>query len=138
MSDIRPLQTFYGVNTSVERFGRVEKKELRAKTRSHRFESREEAERSFYEAYVKAYRKFKEVKQSFQDFQKDNGVQIEYFLDGDTHGLRHDMTISFNIDGFDFEMEMNGIHPIYDLDDKPEDDHAEDEDEDFESGPAGP
>jgi hypothetical protein len=132
MSDTSSLKTLYGVNTSAERFGRTEKKEVRAKTYFYRFESKEEAELNFYEAYVKAYRKFKNVKQSFENFQKENNVQIDYFLDGDTHGLRHDMTITFSVDGFDFEMEMNGVHPIYDLDAEIEDECAEDEDEDFE------
>ena len=138
MSDMRPLKTLYGVNTSAESFGRIEKKEVRAKTRLHRFESKEEAELSFYEAYVKAYRKFKDVKRSFQDFQKENDVQIDYFLDGDTHGLRHDMTVTFDIDGFEFEMEMNGVHPIYDLDAEIEDECAGEEDEDFGGGAPSP
>jgi hypothetical protein len=128
MSDDRPLKTLYGVNTSTEKFGRIEKKELRAKTRFYRFESKEEAEQNFYEAYVKAYTKFKEVKQLFQKFQKEHDVQIDYFLDGDTHGLRHDMTITLSMDGFEFEMEMNGVHPIYDLDENIDDEPEEDED----------
>lgn len=125
MNDIRPLRTLYGVDTSAEGFGRILKKDVRAKTYVHRFESKEEAERAFYEAYVKAYRKLENVKRSFQTFQQEHGVQIDYFLDGDTHGLRHDMTISFKIDGFDFEMQMHGIHPIYDLDAEIEDDEPE-------------
>lgn len=131
MSDPKPLKTLYGVNTSAERFGRIEKKDLRAKTYFFRFESKEEAELAFYEAYVKAYDKFKYVNQSFTNFQKENDVQIDYFLDGDTHGLGHDMTITFTIDGFEFEMRMNGVHPIYDLDEKIDDERAEDDIEDF-------
>lgn len=131
MQDTRPLKTFYGVNTSAEGFGKVQKKESPAKTYFYRFESKEEAELNFYNAYVKAYDKFKEVKRSFEKFQKDHGVEIDYFLDGDTHGLRHDMTITFNMDGFEFEMRMDGVHPIYDLDQTTDNEHNDDED--FES-----
>jgi hypothetical protein len=31
------------------------------------------------------------------------------------------------MDGFEFEMEMNGVHPIYDLDENIEDEPDEDE-----------
>lgn len=138
MSDSRPLKTLYGVNTSAEKFGRIEKKEVWAKTRFHRFESRDEAELKFYEAYVKAYKKFRDVKQSFQNFQKEHDVQIDYLLDGDTHGLRHDMTLTFMVDGFEFEMEMNGVHPIFDLDEELEDKCTQGEDEDFEGKVSSP
>lgn len=136
MSDTRPLKTFYGVDTSAEGFGKILKKDVIAKTYFYRFESKEEAERNFYNAYVKAYDKFKDVKRSFENFQKDNDVRIDYFLDGDTHGLRHDMTFSFNVDGFDFDMRLNGQHPLYDLDETPEVAHEID-DEDLEGDTPG-
>lgn len=138
MSDIRPLKTFYGVDTSAEGFGRILKKDVPAKTYFYRFESKEEAELKFYNAYVKAYDKFKNVKRSFENFQKENDVRIDYFLDGDTHGLRHDMTISFNIDGFDFDMRMDGQHPLYDLDETSEDEYDDEgDDEDLEGDTPG-
>lgn len=133
MNDTKPLQTFYGVYTSAEEFGQVAKREVRAKTYFYRFESKEAAELAFYEAYVKAYQKFKDVKQSLKGFEDEHGVRIDYFLDGDTHGLRSDLTITFTIDNFEFEMQMNGVHPIYDLDPEIDEECADDEDDDLES-----
>lgn len=69
------------------------------------FNTPEEAQNHFDEAYEKAYEKFDKIMREIQNLkEKLGGFSIEYFIEGDLYGIEQEgKYIEFEIDGYSFE-----------------------------------
>ena len=104
---LQPLRkTFYKAiskNTGSNDF-KVTKMELLGKG-VNCFNTPEEAQNHFDEAYEKAYTKFNKIMEEIQNLkEKLGGFSIEYFIEGDLYGIEQEgKYIEFEIDGYSFE-----------------------------------
>ena len=99
-------KTFYKAiskNTGSNNF-KVTKMELLGKG-VNCFNTPEEAQKHFDEAYKKAEEKFDKIMKEIQNLkEKLGGFSIEYFIEGDLYGIEQEgKYIEFEIDGYSFE-----------------------------------
>lgn len=69
------------------------------------FDTPEEAQNHFNEAYKKAKQKFSKIMEGIENLkEKLGGFSIEYFIEGDLYGIEQEgKYIEFEIDGYSFE-----------------------------------
>lgn len=71
------------------------------------FETKKEALANYKKAYKEASVKFKEICLEQTKLQEKLGFQIDYFMNGDTHGIHEDgMYVEFKHSGYEFRFSI--------------------------------